>query len=58
VGIWFGRDHSKLYPQFELSLEAFAASGSLGSVSTAADINYDVDAFIGFISTPARRSLR
>lgn len=51
VGMWFGRDDSGLYPQFDVTLEAFAAGSSLGSVTTAANMNYDVDQFIGFIST-------
>lgn len=51
VGLWFGRDDSGLYPAFDVSLEAFGVSGSLGAVTVAANMNYDVDQFIGLISS-------
>ncbi len=51
MGIWFGRDDSGLYPQSDVSFEAFAGSISLGAVTTSANMNDDVDQFIAFISS-------
>jgi probable HAF family extracellular repeat protein len=51
VGMWFGRDDPGLSGVFDITLEAFGSSGSLGTVSETANMNYDVDQFVGFIST-------
>ncbi len=51
VGMWFGRDDPGLSGVFDITLEAFGPSGSLGTVSETANMNYDVDQFVGFIST-------
>ena len=51
VGFWFGRDDPALGPALDVTVEAFGAAGSLGSVSAAANMNYDMDQFLGFIAT-------
>jgi len=57
VGFWFGHDNPGIYPAFDVTVEAFGTGGSLGSITTAANMNYAVDQFIGLISTEAMTSV-
>jgi len=57
VGLWFGHDNPGIYPAFDVTVEAFGTGGSLGSITTAANMNYAVDQFIGLISTEAVTSV-